>query len=67
MQTPLMFDGHNDLLLRIHSGNVPFGIDGFQGGGGHQVDLEKARAGGFAGGFFAIFVPSEDGPWIWGK
>jgi membrane dipeptidase len=60
MQTPLIFDGHNDLLLRVHSGNVPFGPDGFQGGGGHQVDLEKARVGGFAGGFFAIFVPSQD-------
>ncbi len=60
MKAPLVFDGHNDLLLRIHSGNVPFGRDGFQGGGGHQVDLEKAREGGFAGGFFAIFVPSED-------
>ena len=60
MQTPLVFDGHNDILLRVHTGNVPFGRDGFQGGGGHQVDLHKARAGGLAGGFFAIFVPSED-------
>ncbi|MDE4132159.1 dipeptidase [Phaeobacter sp. QD34_3] len=59
MKTPLVFDGHNDLLLRIHSGNVPFGQDGFQGDGGHQIDLAKAKAGGFGGGFFAIYVPNE--------
>ncbi|MGC9419345.1 MAG: dipeptidase, partial [Rhodovulum sp.] len=29
------------------------------GSDGH-LDLPKARAGGFAGGFFAVFVPSDD-------
>lgn len=59
MKTPLVFDGHNDLLLRIHSGDVHFGPDGFQGKGGNQIDLHKAREGGFGGGFFAIYVPNE--------
>ena len=60
MQTPLIFDGHNDLLLRIHNGDVSPGPDGFLGDGGNQIDLHKARAGGFGGGFFAIYVPSPD-------
>lgn len=60
MKTPLVFDGHNDLLLRIHCGDVPAGAEGFQGSGGNQIDLDKARQGGFGGGFFAIYVPSPD-------
>ncbi|WP_293575716.1 dipeptidase [Phaeobacter sp.] len=57
MTYPLIFDGHNDLLLQLHTMNVAPGQDGFQGAGGHHIDLAKAKAGGFAGGFFAIFVP----------
>ncbi|WP_417473048.1 dipeptidase [Leisingera sp.] len=60
MQAPLIFDGHNDLLLRIHNGDVSGETDGFLGDGGNQIDLVKARAGGFGGGFFAIYVPSPD-------
>lgn len=60
MTAPLIFDGHNDLLLRIHSGAVSAGPDGFLGSGGNQIDMEKARAGGFGGGFFAIYVPNEN-------
>ncbi|KIC22522.1 dipeptidase [Leisingera sp. ANG-Vp] len=59
MKHPLIFDGHNDLLLQIQSGNVLAGGSGFLGGGGHHIDLEKAKAGGFCGGFFAIFVPGD--------
>jgi len=59
MQDPLIFDGHNDVLLRLHQGDVSAGLDGFQGAGGRHIDLEKARTGGFGGGFFAIYVPGE--------
>ncbi|NIZ62937.1 peptidase M19 [Sedimentitalea sp. CY04] len=59
MQEPLIFDGHNDLLLRLHQHDVPAGKDGFQGAGGRHIDLDKAQLGGFGGGFFAIFVPGE--------
>jgi len=59
MREPLIFDGHNDVLLRLHQRSIAAGKDGFQGGGGLQLDLEKARTGGFGGGFFAIFVPSK--------
>ena len=56
-----IFDGHNDALLRLHrrSGGDP--VTAFlQGEEKGQLDLAKARKGGFAGGFFAIFVPSPD-------
>jgi membrane dipeptidase len=54
-----VFDGHNDALLRLHrraSGDpVAAFLEGEEKG---QLDLPKARKGGFAGGLFAIFVPS---------
>lgn len=59
MKHPLIFDGHNDLLLQIQSGSVASDKDGFLGSGGHHIDLFKATMGGFAGGFFAIFVPHD--------
>jgi membrane dipeptidase len=55
------FDGHNDALLRLwkHESENPVGafLEGRPKG---QLDLPKAQEGGFAGGFFAIFVPSPD-------
>ena len=55
---PLIFDGHNDVLLKL------FRLDasartGFINGYDAHIDLPKARRGGYGGGFFAIFVPSE--------
>jgi membrane dipeptidase len=53
-----IFDGHNDVLLRLHrrSGGDP--VEAFlQGEEAGQLDLVKARIGGLAGGLFAIFVP----------
>jgi membrane dipeptidase len=47
------FDGHNDVLARLHhagSGNEEF----LRGGDGH-LDVPGAREGGFAGGMFAVF------------
>jgi membrane dipeptidase len=56
-----IFDGHNDALLRLHrrAGADPVAafLDGEDKG---QLDLPKARKGGFAGGLFAIFVPSAE-------
>jgi len=53
-----IFDGHNDVLLRLHrrTGGDPVAafLEGEDSG---QLDLVKARKGGFAGGLFAIFVP----------
>jgi membrane dipeptidase len=54
-----IFDGHNDVLLRLHMRGGADAVAAFLGGAdkGH-LDLLKARKGGFAGGLFAIFVPS---------
>jgi membrane dipeptidase len=54
-----VFDGHNDLLLRLYEKHVADPIGGFLAGTdpGH-LDLPRARAGGFAGGLFAVFCPS---------
>ena len=48
-----VFDGHNDVLLAERS----FADRSDDG----HLDLERARVGGFAGGFFAIFTPHPDG------
>ena len=55
---PPVFDGHNDLLLRLwlHDAADPAALflDGSLEG---HLDLRRCRLGGFAGGLFAIFVP----------
>jgi membrane dipeptidase len=56
-----IFDGHNDVLLRLMRRNGGQAERAFLGGEnvGH-LDWPRMRLGGFAGGLFAIFVPSED-------
>ena len=58
MRTPPIFDGHNDVLNR----NLPAGVDPvsafIEGGQGGHIDVPRARAGGFMGGFFAVWLPS---------
>ena len=51
-----IFDGHNDSLLRLpdRGGERSFLARSEEG----HLDLPRAREAGFAGGFFAIFVPS---------
>ena len=59
MEQPIpIFDGHNDVLLRLwrQGGDVVTAfLDGEDKG---QLDLPRARLGSFAGGMFACFVPS---------
>jgi len=57
-----IFDGHNDALLRLYKrGGADAPRAFLEGDGKGQLDLPMAREGGFAGGLFAIFVPSKDG------
>ena len=58
---PLIFDGHNDVLSKLLDAGGVSEAESFVTGGDNDVDLLKAKAGGFAGGFFAIWVasPSE--------
>ena len=55
---PPIFDGHNDLLFHLHRGTITRDevIHGHAKG---HIDLPRARAGGLAGGLFAIFVPGQ--------
>ncbi len=59
----LVFDGHNDVLLRLWShakdGSDP--VAEFANGttAGH-IDAVRSKAGGLAGGLCAIYVPSGD-------
>ncbi len=55
---PVVFDGHNDVLLRL--GGPDGGGPGafFERGDRGHLDLPRAREGGFGGGFFAVWIPS---------
>jgi membrane dipeptidase len=56
MSLPTVIDGHNDALLRVRrSGGSLLDRSAF----GH-LDVPRAREGGLAAGFFAVFVPGED-------
>ncbi|MGI9373503.1 MAG: dipeptidase [Hyphomicrobiales bacterium] len=58
MTNPLVFDGHNDVLSKLHRvGGVGEANTFISGRDGH-IDIERAKSGGFGGGFFAIYVPS---------
>ena len=58
-ETPPILDGHNDTLLHLYlperGGSRTFFTRSELG----HIDLPRARDGGFAGGFFAVFVPSD--------
>src|SRR5580704_14657926 len=57
-----IFDGHNDVLLRLYRrGGTDAPRAFLEGGAKGQLDLPMARQGGFAGGLFAIFVPPSNG------
>ncbi|MCV6584843.1 MAG: dipeptidase [Marinibacterium sp.] len=60
--TPLIFDGHNDVLSRLarHAGQGAADI--FAASGEGAIDVARARQGGFAGGFFAVWIPSPGDP-----
>src|SRR6202021_2138370 len=61
-QMPI-FDGHNDVLLRLYKrGGADAPRAFLDGEGKGQLDLPMAQQGGFAGGMFAIFVPSPQPP-----
>ena len=53
-----IFDGHNDLLSCLWHEQDSTGAGFFSGRDG-DLDLEKCRAGGFAGGFFAVWVGND--------
>lgn len=56
-----VFDGHNDMLLRLLQDPQARQAIWANGNGGGQLDLPRMKAGGFAGGFFAVYLPSPAG------
>lgn len=57
MPYPRIIDGHNDTLLRLHRTRGQAGSQFHVHTGHGHVDLPRMRAGGMAGGFFAMFTP----------
>ena len=54
----LIFDGHNDTLLRFAQNPDLTYKDFFTEMDDGHIDLPRSRKGGFGGGFFAVFVPN---------
>jgi membrane dipeptidase len=62
-ETPMpVIDGHNDVLLSVYKPEEGKERSFFTRSEEGHLDLPRARAGGFAGGFFAIFIapPPEE-------
>lgn len=54
---PPIFDGHNDLLHKLHESGVQASAF-FKGRKDGHLDFPRARQAGFAGGLFAVYVPN---------
>lgn len=50
-----IFDGHNDTVMAIRGGSTKF----FEENATGHIDLPRAKRGGLAGGFFAVWVPDQ--------
>ncbi len=60
MITVPVFDGHNDVLLRLWQQTEGDPVADFlKGDGIGHLDMPRMKKGGFAGGFFAIFSPAD--------
>ncbi|SDD15411.1 dipeptidase [Ruegeria marina] len=55
----LIFDGHNDVLTELSRAGGRAAAPGFLTGLPGQMDLPRARKGGFGGGFFALWSRSD--------
>ncbi|MGB8812613.1 MAG: membrane dipeptidase, partial [Paracoccaceae bacterium] len=53
-----VFDGHNDILLRMQLAPEKREAIWLTGEGKGHLDLPRMAEGGFAGGMFAIYIPS---------
>ncbi|MFZ1345776.1 MAG: membrane dipeptidase, partial [Tabrizicola sp.] len=55
-----VFDGHNDIVLKIAAAGSDRAKLWLQGEGAGHLDLPRMLKHGFAGGFFAVYIPSPD-------
>ncbi len=59
--TPIpVLDGHNDVLSKLHAMHPRDPATAFIDGYEAAIDLPKSRVGGFAGGFFAVYIPPSE-------
>jgi membrane dipeptidase len=54
-----VFDGHNDVLLRLMRGKIQPEQAFLEGDNIGHLDWPRMKEGGFVGGFFAVYVPSD--------
>ena len=59
---PPVLDGHNDTVLDLRLPERGAGRSFFERSETGHIDLPRARDGGLAGGFFALFVPNDERP-----
>jgi membrane dipeptidase len=61
MSAPIMpiFDGHNDVLLAFYERDRGVDVTFFDRSSKGHIDLPRAREGGLAGGFFAVYLPAD--------
>ena len=58
---PMVFDGHNDVLLRLFEKQKQgVELDFVLGDGEGHMDLPRMREGSCGGGLFAIYIPNAD-------
>ena len=55
-----VFDGHNDIVLKIAGAGLAREALWLRGEGAGHLDLPRMLSSGFAGGFFAVWVPSPE-------
>ena len=56
-----VFDGHNDVLMRLFGkAKADAASDFVRGDNEGHLDLPRIKKAGFAGGMFAIYIPSDD-------
>jgi membrane dipeptidase len=55
-----VFDGHNDIVLKIAAAGPDRAKLWLQGEGAGHLDLPRMISSGFAGGFFAVYIPSPE-------
>ncbi|MCU0827762.1 MAG: dipeptidase [Tabrizicola sp.] len=53
-----VFDGHNDLVLKLAAAGPDRDKVWLQGKGAGHLDLPRMQEHGFAGGVFAVYIPS---------
>ncbi len=55
-----VFDGHNDIVLKIAAAGTNRAKLWLEGEGAGHLDLPRMLSSGFAGGFFAVYIPSPE-------